>query len=471
MGEVRDNLLYVYRQPWFYSILLLSMVPLFPDYVSFVLVLLSFGFAWADATKRNARISFGKLGLLLMGFIGYMAVSLVYTIDFAGSFWSLMMWIAMFLGYLAMATVLINRHRLRVVVLFMTGVTGVVGAVSAVQYIARSYFGDFSVSDQLWKAVDKAVYGFLQVPVGSWDFGYRVSGPFSNPNIIAAFLIMTIPFCIGFVLTGTSSKPKTLARVALVLSAYGVGFSFSRGGYLALIVVGVFLLIFHARKKFVMTVLAAIYIVMLVPPAVGERMVTVVPENPSQSADSLMDTELEESPGTLEEFITQIEQDGAEKYKGDHSVEMRFAIWGETLRAFLKRPVFGYGTGTAVSQQVLAEGNLSQYKHTHNLLFEIALQGGVVGVILASGILVLVVMRGWKLIRQRKNSEAWWFGFGIMGFCAAMCIHGLVDYPLLTPRLLCTVMLILGLVESASRVYLDVSVPEPYQLYQKWMRK
>lgn len=470
MGEIRDSLQSVYRQPWFYSVLCISIVPLFPDYVSFILVLLSFGFAVMDANRREAKISFGRFGMMLAAYIGYMALSLIYTVDFTGSFWSLMMWLTMFLGYLSMATVLINRRRLRTVVLLLTGVTGAVGAVSAVQYIARSYFGIFTVSDQLWKSFDKVVYGWLNIPATTWDFGYRVSGPFSNPNLIAAFLIMTIPFCIGYVLTGTSSKPKTLARVALVLSAYGVGFSFSRGGYLALIFVGVFLLIFHARKKFVMTVLAAIYIVMLVPPAVGQRMVTVVPQNPSQSADSLMDTELEESPETLEDFISQMEQSGSDKYKGDHSVQMRFAIWGETLRAFLKRPIFGYGTGTVVSEKILSQSGL-YYHHTHNLLFEILLQGGIVGVLLVLGIFVLLCIRGWKLIQHRKNSEAWWFGFGTLGFIAAMCIHGLVDYPLLTPRLICTVMLLLGLIESAGRIYLHSPVPEPYTVWQKWIKK
>lgn len=469
MGEIRESLKSVYRQPWFYSVLLLSMVPFFPDYVSFVLVLLSFGCAVVDARRREAKVSFGRFGFMLAAYIGYMAFSLIYSIDFAGSFWSTVMWTVMFLGYLAMATVLIDRHRLRIATLCLTGVTGAVGLVSMVQYICRSYFGVY-VNDQLWEDVDKIVYGFLNIPTSAWDFGYRVSGTFSNPNIVAAYLIMTIPFCMGYVLTGTSSKPKALARIALVLSAYGVGFSFSRGGYLALLVIGACLVVFHARKKFVMTVLAAIYIMMLVPPAVGQRMATVVPENPSLPADSLMNTEVEESPENLEDFITQMEQNASDKYAGDHSVQMRFAIWGETMRAVLKRPLLGYGAGTAVSEKILVAGGY-QYRHTHNLVFEILLQGGVMGLVLAGGILALVVIRGWRLLHHRKNSEAWWLGFATFGFIAAMCIHGLVDYPLLTPRLICTVMLSLGIIESAGRVYLHSPVPEPRDIVKKLLGK
>lgn len=462
MSEIRDLMTGAVREPWLYSVLLLSITPLFPDYFCFPLVVAAFALALVDAKKQQRHISFGKLGMMMLIYLAYMALSLLYSSDVLSSFWTLMMWGCMFLAYLTFATVLFERRRLRAAILCMTTTTGAVGTVAVLQYILRELFG-LGVSEQLWEGLDRLVYGWLQIPVSSIDHGDRVSGTFNNPNLLAAYLVLTIPFSIAFVMTGTRSRPKATARIALILSVYALGFSFCRGGYLALIAVGLLLTLLYIRKKFVMTVLAIIYVILLIPPSIGSRLASVIPLSADQPADTV---QVETAPDlTLQETVQQVTQDVAAGYKHDYSVNMRFVMWEKVLQSSAKSPLFGAGVGIGSTQQVLDAANL-EFKHAHNLFLELFAEGGILSLALFFCIIWLLCERGRKLLLQRKDNEAWLLGFAIFSACMALCILGVFDFPLLTPRVIATCMMLMGITEAAARIYLKVAVPEPYNLKQ-----
>lgn len=472
MSEVRDLMVGAVKQPWFYSVLLLSITPLFPDYFCFPLVFAAFALALIDAKKQGRRVSFGKLGIMLLLCLAYMALSILYSADAVSSFWTFIMWGCMFLGYLTFSTVLFERERLRAAILCMTTVTGIVGAVAVAQYILRETFG-MRISDELWEGLDRLIYGWLDIPLSSIDFGDRVSGTFNNPNLLAAYLIMTIPFSIAFVMTGTRSKPKAGARIALILAVYALGFSFCRGGYLALIAVGALLIVLFIRKKFIMTVLTIIYIVLLIPPSIGNRLASVIPGSADQPADTVQVQPVPDIPeipdaadateSTPTDKLQQITHEVTAGYKHDDSVSMRFVMWKEILGSSLTRPLFGAGVGIGSTQQVLDAANL-EFKHAHNLFLELFAEGGIVSLLFFFGMIWLLCERGRKLLLCRQQTEAWLLGFAIFSACMALCILGVFDFPLLTPRVIMTCMLLMGVTESAARIYLHVAAPEPYDL-------
>lgn len=453
MGEVRDALKSVYKQPWFYSILLLTTVPLFPDYMAFPMVLLSFCLCLADVKIRGARINFGKIGRMMLVYLAYMACSLLYTTDFTGSFWTLLMWCCMYLGYLTATTVLFNRRRLRTAILCMTTTTGVVGFVAVAQYILREWF-KWNIDDMFWEKSDRLVYSMLGISVSEVDFGARISSTFNNPNLMAAYLALTIPFAIAFVLTGTRSKPKAMARISLFVAIYALGFSFCRAGYLALIAVGALLAILYVRKHFLMTLLTIVYIVLLIPSSVSNRLVSVVPTATSQPADEIVDVMQEELPPiNMPEKLEQIEQEVTTRYEKDGSVSERFLIWKQTAKSLGERPIFGQGLGVHTTRKILAKAGLN-FKHAHNLFLEILSEGGVVSLLLFFGILYLLVVRGMRLLRQKTRKEAWLLGFAVFSACGALFVFGVFDFPLIIPRLISTCMLLMGITEAAARLYL-----------------
>ena len=448
MGQLKDAYISVRREPWFYSVLLLTAAPLFSDYVSFPLIFASLFLALRDAKKNGRTPAFGKLGLLMAVYLLYMAFSLVYSTDFVGSFWSLMMWVSVFCAYVAAVTVLTDRQRLRTAVLCMTTVTGIVGGVAVLQYLLQEVF-HLQINGKLWFAADSFFYRLLNIPYSNENFGERMSGTFSNPNLLAAYLVLSIPFSIAFVLTGTRSKPKAAARISLIIAAYGLGFTFSRGGYLAIIAVGLLLCALFIRKRFVMTVLTVIYVVLLIPPCIGNRLLSAVPQNTQQSASAVTESE-NERPESLSQAVDQIMSEG---YADDYSVHMRFVMWKKVLLSVREHPLFGAGVGVQTTQDILSGYGLP-FKHAHNLFLEILSEGGILSLFLFCCILRLLLRRGAALLKTPQHREAQLFGFAIIGALLVLCVHGVFDFPLLIPRLLCTCMLLMGMTEAAARLYL-----------------
>lgn len=456
MGQGRDVLKIVYKQPWFYSILLLTALPLFPDYLSFFFVIAAFLFCVWDIKKRGVGLRFGKIGKMLLVYLAYMACSLFYTTDFEGSLWTLLMWMCLFLGYLTAATVLHTRRRLRIAILCMTATTGIVGGIAVLQYMLREWF-KLNVNDMLWETSDRMIYSLLNISVSEVDFGERISSTFNNPNLMAAYLALTIPFSIAFVLTGTRSKPKALARIALIAAAYALGFSYCRAGYLALMVVGGLLALLYVRKQFLLTVLTVIYVILLVPSSVGNRLLSVIPTAPDQPADAIVETLPEDLPPVVEmpEKLEQIEQQVTTRYENDGSVSERFMIWKQVNKSIKERPLFGLGLGVQTTRKMLQEAGLN-FKHSHNLFLEILSEGGIVSLLMFAGILYLLAVRGVRLLGQRNHKEVWLLGFAVFAACGALFVFGIFDFPFIIPRLISTCMLLMGITESAAHLYLHI---------------
>lgn len=453
MGIGRDTLKIVYKQPWFYSVLLLTLIPLFPDYLSFPLVICAFLCCVWDSKKRGVGLRLGKIGKLMLVYLAYMACSLFYTADFEGSLWTLLMWLCLFLGYLTAATVLHTRRRLRTAILCMTATTGAVGGVAVLQYILREWF-KLNINDMLWETSDRFVYGLLNISVSEVDFGERISSTFNNPNLMAAYLALTIPFSIAFVLTGTRSNPKSLARIALIAAVYALGFSYCRAAYLALMVVGGLLALLYVRKRFLLTLLTVVYVVLLIPSSVGNRLLSVIPTATDQPADTVVETVPDEfSEMDIPEKLEQIEQQVTTGYANDGSVSERFMIWKQTVQSIKERPLFGLGLGVQTTRKMLQQAGLN-FKHAHNLFLEILTQGGVVSLLMFFGILYVLAMRGVRLLRQRTRKEAGLLGFAVFAACGAVLVFGVFDFPFIIPRLISTCMLLMGITESAAHLYL-----------------
>ncbi len=460
MSGVRNLMHTAVREPWLYSVLLLSITPLFPDYCCFILVFAAFALAVIDARRHNRRIGVGKLGVMLLVYFGYMAVGLLYSTDVKSTFWTLVMWLCMFLGYLSFITVLVSRERLRGAVLCMATVTGMVGCITVLQYTLRTGLGA-DIGDKFWNAADKVVYGWLQVPLSTVSFGERVSSTFNNPNLLAAYLILTIPFSVAFSMTGSRSKPKAGARIALVLSLYALGFTFCRGAYLAALAIMGLLLLFFVRKRFVLTMVAVLYVTLLIPPSISSRMLSALPSNINQSADSVQ-TETQEMPKppeevrpSVQEQLEHITNEVTGGYQHDGSVSSRFVIWKVVLEKSLRQPLFGKGAGIGTTMQTLEEAGMD-FKHAHNIFLELFAQGGILALLLFLSILWLLCQRGVRLLQRREQSkEALLFGFAILSSCMALCIMGLFDFPLLTPRIIVTAMLLMAVTECAARIYLN----------------
>ena len=90
--------------------------------------------------------------------------------------------------------------------------------------------------------------------------------------------------------------------------------------------------------------------------------------------------------------------------------------------------------------------------HAHNLVLQILLEGGILALFIMLFVGFITTHNGIKLLRS-GNRTAFWLGFGVLGFVCTFCVHGLVDYALTVPRLICVFVTLLGIAEQIPYIY------------------
>lgn len=216
-------------------------------------------------------------------------------------------------------------------------------------------------------------------------FSYQVrdAGPmgYAGVNGLAAFEAMVLSFLLGFF--GFIKKWWTRILVAGVMATcvYCLLFTFSRGGYVALlagmVVTGLF------RSRWLIAV--ALFIVL--------------------SWQSFL-------PVSVQERINMTTEDVAEGQQLDSSAQDRLVLWHDALELFKRNPVTGTGFDTYSSM-----GRVGGYRDTHNYYVKVLAEMGIIGFLLYLSLLWTMGQTGVALFRAA--SDPFWRGVAL-GFIAMM---------------------------------------------------
>ncbi|MFZ5523521.1 MAG: Wzy polymerase domain-containing protein [Pseudomonadota bacterium] len=128
---------------------------------------------------------------------------------------------------------------------------------------------------------------------------------------------------------------------------------------------------------------------------------------------------------------------------------IRLFLWREASLMFTQSPWLGVGFGQFAWQhfQLLPSlqpsGIVGLYNNAHNLIFQIAAEAGI------AGLLVLFVSLGvWLLgLRRATLDEAHWWGYAALGVLA---IHSLLEYPLWYTYFVAIAAILLGALDETS---------------------
>lgn len=196
--------------------------------------------------------------------------------------------------------------------------------------------------------------------------GYGASGLAGNPNDLALLLNLFIPILVALVITARRLSGRLCAMAALGCAVAGTVASFSRAGFLTLMVVGLLHLWSLARRGALVAATGvvgmAVLVVMLAPPTYMERLATI---------------------GDIGSDRTGSAQDR----------------WSDTVAAasFVARhPVIGAGAGMDVL--VLNEARGPRWLSVHNVYLQHAVDLGLVG-------LALFVLLWWAAVRGVLRTE------------------------------------------------------------------
>jgi O-antigen ligase len=274
-------------------------------------------------------------------------------------------YVEMFLFALVVASSIREKNQIRLLLVVM--------AIS-VLLVNRSYYSTLSSRD-----------------LSHFSYDVRDAGPlgYAGVNGLAAFEAMFASFLLG---TFAFTK-KIYAKVGILLilatCCYCLLYSFSRGGYLGLLVGLATVGLFKTRWFLVLAAVIVLGWQVFLPVSVQER-------------------------------IAMTTEDAAEGQQFDSSAQQRIVLWEDAMDLFKRNPITGTGFQTYGYM-----GRVGGFRDTHNYYVKVLAEMGVVG-------FALYLFLLWKLARAGLSlfygtEDPFWRSIGL-GFIALMASITIMNF-------------------------------------------
>ena len=396
------------KSPYLISLVLIALVPLFPEYISFLLILGAIIPFVKDMRARQAKLRCSTLGKLLLIYCGYLTLTCIISTHPLQSILCTAMWWFMLIVYFIVSNLLTDKDRVDAFLFCVSTIAGVVGLIAIIQGFSNTLFG-YKICG-VWDWLDKIVFDYVPFNLTLQSFPKRAYSTFPNPNMLAQYLVMAAPFVVCFNFAERRNSMRLFNRICLVLTFGGVMLSYSRGGYLAVVSLALVIIFLNIRKRFSTVLLYVATALLFIPQDVYNRLTTL-------------------------------------------SDSGRKRIWAHALSSIAEKPLFGYGAGTEPAANLFREIGISA-PHAHNIPLQLLLEGGIPALLLMFAIAIVIIKYGLRLIRNGYTSS-FWIGFALCGFLMGVTLHGLVDYPLTTPKLISFFIAMIAVADRSICVYRD----------------
>ncbi len=395
-----------------WAVLLTAAIPVLPEYFAPVLSIGAVIAAFFDARSRQTTLQIGSVGKLMLLFIAYVAIGILYSAHPLNSLSTLAMWIVMFFVYLALTTVLYTRRRIHTFLLFLGIASAFIALVACVQYVLLGIFGT-DIPNQLWLPLDEWFYSVFPMEVDIHMADHRACGTFNNPNILGEYLAMALPLIGYYAFSGFRTRRTLLVRGFLLLIVLGMIASFSRGSYIALLAIVLMLFVSNIKRTTPLA-LCLVAAASLIPEAITGRFLSI--------------------------------GHGGK----DFAIFERLSAWEVAIEAIISRPVFGLGPGISNFWELLDKAGVGA-PHSHNLVLQLLIEGGFVGLFLMCAVAIRLLQNSLELTHHNRSSS---FGNALVIFVVVFIVYGMVDYPFLSPKLIGTFFTIISFGDIGTAVYL-----------------
>ncbi len=218
---------------------------------------------------------------------------------------------------------------------------------------------------------------------------HRTRGPTGDPNRFAQNMIILLPLSIFYFQTSKSTKQRILGASASVMCTAAVLLSYSRGGFLTLVL----LLIAMALSGFVRPryILASLLLAALLVPVAAPLLL--------------------QRMGTLRSIAGLFLEDRSVQV--DSSARGRLTEMLAAFNVFVDHPVIGVGPGQysrfySISYQnnpQISFKELEKTRRAHTLYFELAAELGILGLLAFASILGFLLRNLWKVRRRRALDD------------------------------------------------------------------
>jgi putative inorganic carbon (hco3(-)) transporter len=241
---------------------------------------------------------------------------------------------------------------------------------------------------------------------------------YTAANAIALYLVPLIALVAAMLLHEKDRSFRVVWGIFVAIATLSVLLTFSRGGWAALAVVAIGLILSLRRRRLWLGGLASGALLFLLVPGVAQRLQADLTFGPNQTLDG------------------------------------RIPLWEASLRMLAQRTIFGAGiSGFADRMRTDAGDYPNILTFPHNIALNFWSETGLLGVVAFTAIVVVVVVVSW---RGWRSGTADWrpVHMGVLLAMAAILMHGLVDVPYFKNDLAFEFWLLVGLTFAGRRAAL-----------------
>lgn len=247
-------------------------------------------------------------------------------------------------------------------------------------------------------------YAFGAVEMQAWldtsyfyDIHSRAVSLFENPNVLATYLLLVLPFALYCTIHASLSKEKLLFRLATLSILLCLILTWSRGAWIAAIVTLLLFFLIYSKKttRFLVLLCGIVPVLAFVLPQSIVRRFTSI--------------------GDL----------------ADSSSLYRVYTWKGTWHAIREYLMGGVGYGNAAYAEIypqFAYAGMEAAAHSHNLFLQIVFGMGIGGLLVFVAILLLSAQMNFEYLKQAKGHRSRLLVLSCMCAVLSSLIMGLFDY-------------------------------------------
>lgn len=242
------------------------------------------------------------------------------------------------------------------------------------------------------------------------DISLRVFSTLDNPNVLSEYLLLVIPLGAAVTLTGKNVNARIAAGAATLVMIAAMVFTYSRGGWLGLILSVIVFLVIMDVRFIPIGLLAAVVLFFFLPETILSRFASI---------------------GNL----------------SDTSTNYRVSIWIGTVAMLKDYWLTGVGTGIEAFRNIypVYSQHSALAQHSHSLYLQILAEMGVSGGFVFLGVICCTVRRCASRIRSGCDRALKIRLAAILSGLAGFMLQSATDYSFYNYRVMLAFWIFVGL--------------------------
>lgn len=385
----------IFKQTFFWCLLPAVLAPVLPTMVVLSLVVVGMCSLLIQlGINRERRLFYSPVNIYILLFGGIFLIAALTSVTLSGSLLIGLLTVVFALFAIVFDNAVTTRKQADLAVRLLVLMGVLVALFGVYQYL----FYD-PASAGAW--VDSDMFSSIT---------NRVYSTLDNPNVLSEYLLLVIPLTAACVLTGKTWRQKAFYFCCLLAMVVCMIVTFSRGGYLGLLLAAALFIVLLDARFILVGVVALVALYFVLPQTVVERFASI---------------------GNL----------------SDSSTSYRVYIWYGTI-AMLKDYWFsGIGPGTGAFNLIYPaySYNTIAAPHAHNLYLQIMCDAGITGLLLLVLILISFFRTTLGALSKTRDKTSRIYLIATVSSVCGFLLQGMVDYSFYNNKVMLLFWVFIGL--------------------------